>query len=269
MNTNTHNTIRLALIALTGVLVIPALSASEASAVAVVNNATPPINAVRLSDSLGGDVFSTDGVRVGDVVDCVLQFSKLPQLRYVIVKSGGFFGKHADERAIPADAITLVDKQFHVSLTRAEYNRLPVLPVDHRSFLSDPDNLANMAKLCSTPLNHADLNGTYVRYSDLHENEIVAGKNGERLGGFSDLWVDFNANEAPFLEFTPTANSLTVLGADYFDLPTTQFVGISGHRINFAVGEDEIKRSKAVDDVNAYVAAAGEKLELFQTKTIQ
>jgi sporulation protein YlmC with PRC-barrel domain len=267
---NKYNSIRLAVISLTGAVIIPVLSASNASS--SMGNATentPPVAAVRAAEWLGRNVFSTDGVRVGSVADYVLQFGSLPQLRYVIVKSGGGLGKHGDERAIPADAITLVDHRLHVSLALAAYNQLPVLPANHRSFLSSPDNLATMAKLCSTPLDRAELTGNYTLFSDLNFQKKIVGRNGEELGTLWDMWIDFNANDAPFFEIVPTVDPATVdrvvKDTDVnYEIPTTSFESLEGGKIHCAVGEADLEQLKLINDAGAYVAAVGEKLETVQ-----
>jgi sporulation protein YlmC with PRC-barrel domain len=264
---NRYNSIRLAIISLTGAVIIPVLSASNvSSSMSYATENTPPVAAVRAAEWLGRNVVSTDGVRVGNVADYVLQFGGLPQLRYVIVKSGGGLGKHGDERAIPADAITLVGQQLHVSLALRAYNQLPALPANHRSFLSFSDNLATMAKLCSTPLDRAELTGNYTLFSDLNFQKKIVGRNGEELGTLWDLWIDFNANDAPFFEIVPTVDvwpfNRAVKDTDVnYEIPTTAFESLSGGKIHCAVGETDRGQLKLINYPGAYVAAVGEKLE--------
>ena len=256
-----------ALITLGGTLIVPALVASDNTlTTSTAPAARPPIAAVQVSWRFGSDVFSTDNVRVGDLVDCILQFDQLPQLRYVIVKSGGFFGRSAQTRAVPADAIEMVNNRLRLTLTRAVFESLPVLPIDHDAFLSNPDNLGNLAKLSSTPPAHASLDGKYVTCTDLFENKRVEGKNNETLGIFTDLWVDFNANEAPFLEFAPTNYGLDGSRSVAYDVPTKAFKSIGKGAISFAVGVDDVSDSRIVENGTAYAVAAGKALESMQNK---
>jgi sporulation protein YlmC with PRC-barrel domain len=253
--------LRLILIGLSGTLTIPAAIAGT--------DPSPPAAAVRATTEVGAAVFSTDGARVGTVADFVLQFDALPQLRYVIVKSGGVLGLHADRRAIPADAITLVDQRVHVNLTRGSFEHLPVLPANQRSFLSYADNWTNLAKLCGTPAEHAALKNGYVMFSDLSSLDSVVGRKGEELGYFTDLWVDFNANECPYLECAPAPGDSDFFGDVEYDLPTTTLQSAKSGQIRFAVGEDELTDLKTIDDPAAYVAAAGEKLKMSEAKSGQ
>jgi len=253
---------------LTGAGLASALSATDAtSTVPAQTNPSPPIVAIRAKEQVGSEVFSSDGVRVGTVGDYVFQFGKLPQLRYVIVKSGGFLGLHADQRAIPADAITLTDHRIHVSLTSADYSHLPVMPFNHRAFLSDQENLTNMAKLCGTPAAHARLNASYVLFSDLGFLSSVADRTGRDLGHFSDIWIDFNANEAPYLELDPTGGDLDSFGNIDYMIPTTEIARVQEGQIRLGAGEAEFENLKWVDNASAVVAAAGEKLESAQAQS--
>ena len=262
---NKKITIRLALIALTGAWIVPVLPAADATATVVsASHTSPPITAVRAKDQVGADVFSTDNVKVGVLSDYVMEFGTLPQLRFVVVKSGGFLSLHADQRAIPADAITLADSRLQVNITGEAFGQLPVLPINHRSFLTSAESLANMAKLCGTPAEHANLNGDYVLFSDLGVMSNVVDKNGEDLGYFSDLWVDFNANESPYLEFDPATGALDSFGNIDYLVPTTAIKNVKAGQIHLAVSAGEFEHLKSLDNIPAYLAAAGEKLESAQ-----
>jgi PRC-barrel domain len=264
---NINHTVRLVL---AGSLFAPALFATDIRPMnAAATGTKPPTAAVRGREWVGEQVYSADGFPIGDAIDCVLQFDQSPQLRYVIVKSGGLLGLHADERAIPADAITLTGHRFHVALTRVAFEQLPVLTANHRLFLSFPDNRAELARLCQTPPGHANLRDDYVLYSDLYMRRVVAGQDDQPLGIYSDLWVDFNANEAPFLEFYPTTPALADTGSARFELPTTKLTSFHANRLRFAVNEDQVARSRVIDNVCAYVAAAGEKLEMHPDRALR
>lgn len=258
MKTHLH-ILRGLLTAFCGALIIPAALATADSLL--------PVAAVRATTQLGADVFAADGARVGTVADFILQFDALPQLRYVIVKSRASFGEPADQRAIPADAVTLVDHCVHVTLASDYFEHLPVLPANHRRFLSFADNLTNLAKLCGTPLEHAGLTGDYVAFSDLSTLDDIMGEHGEELGLFADLWIDFNANECPYLEYAPTSGPVDLFGNLDYDLPTTALEAVTPGRIHFSVSEADLAHVRTIDDASAFVAAAGEKLETAQARS--
>ena len=251
------------------VAIAGALLAAAITTRAAVSVQTLPTHAMRARVALHHDIFSRDGERVGDVYDYVLQFTSPPQLRYVIVKTGGVAGVGGEERAIPADAVTFAGNRFEVNLTHAAFGQLPVLPQHRRTFFDNAANLTDLAKRCGTPAQHAALAEGYVLFSHLSNDDVMVGTNSEDLGHFRDIWIDFNANEAPYLEFVATSEELVLRGDVSFDIPTTKIIRLESNRIYFATSEDEIANAKSVTDVVAYVAKAGDELEILQQKVVR
>ncbi len=246
----------------------PVLSASTSSPNGVGVGENPLRSAaVRAKSEIGAAVYSTDGQTLGTVSDYVLQFDALPQLRYVIVRTGGSLGHRAAQRAVPADAIASTNGRLQARLTGADYAALPILPSNHRAFLSANENLAQLAKLSGTPLEHAALKSDFVLFSDLSELFTVVDQRGAELGTFTDLWIDFNANEAPYLEYDPINGELDLSGNTAYDVPTVALTRVQTGEIHFALGEADLEHLKWIDEASAYVAAAGDKLEATQNKS--
>ena len=258
-----HPIHRLSLLILAGALCPPALFAVDPPAKSA---SSLPIAAVRAQGQLYSDVYSSDGKKVGDIVDFVVQFENLPQLRYVIVRTGGILPSGGEHRAVPADAISLVDGRYRVSLARDAYRQLPALPRDVRAHFHNAANVAEIAKQFSTPADHAAVARDCVLFSSLGSNGRIMSADHEELGRFADLWIDFNANQAPYLEFTPTNFALEEHGENtVFDLPTTQLVRAGGGEIVFALSAREVDQSKSITDASAHAAKAGEMLDAAQT----
>ena len=167
---------------------------------------------------------------------------------------------------MPADAFTLTNHRFHVSLSQAEFEALPVIPLQSQPFFADADNLTMLAQRCHTPIDHATLAGNYVLFSALNDDDLVVDKMGEDLGRFVDLWVDFNINEAPYLEYQTLDDDLRTGDTDRYAIPTTKFAGFEDGAIDFNISLDDIKKAKQVENVSTYVATAGEELEVLQMK---
>ncbi len=246
----------------------PVLFASAPSAASTTPTNNPaPSTAVRGKSELGATVYSQDGLTVGTVSDYVLQFGTLPQLRYVIVRTAAGVGHRATQRAVPADAITDTNRRLNLSLNGTDFAALPVLPSNHRAFLASGENQTQLAKLARTPLDHATLAGDFVIYSELSDLFTVVAKDGGELGTFTDLWIDFNANEAPYLEYDPIKGELDFTGETQYDVPTVALTRVQTGEIHFSLAEAELENLKWIDDAGAYVAAAGDKLEAIQNKS--
>jgi hypothetical protein len=253
---------------LTGMPAGPFISSATAAPAAADQSARATPVPLKVSWEIGEGVFSADHARVGDMADCVLQFDKPPQLRYVIVREGGFFQWRDRDRAVPADAVEFVNHRLQLKITQAAFKALPILPDDARAFFGASTNLTNLAKLCDTPVERAALDPNYVTYTDLVDNATVLGDKGQELGIVRDLWVDFNVNEAPYLQFEPTNFNLDRSGELSYDIPTIDFKDRAAKRIRFSMNEEEIGGGKFVDDMSGYVADAGIKLTALETKSI-
>ena len=254
MNNTRKRTI--ALLTLAGAFISPAV-------VAAPNGPAPKVLSAPISaaDQYLADVYSNDGVKVGDISDYALQFKEPPQLRYVIIATGGFLGMGSDLRAVPADAVSYAKGRFSVSMDKHDFDMLATLPADPHDYLSDPANTRELARIWKTPVGHATLRKDFVLFSALTGDDMILDSNGVELGRLADLWVDFNTNEAPYIEMTPTGVALMQFG-NYtrFELPTTRLASITPYHVQFNIPESEVASSKMISNATTYVAQAGDEL---------
>src|SRR5690606_23024446 len=78
------------------------------------NNQDETVRITRASNLLGTDVISTDGRKVGDIVDFVFDVAQTPHLAYAIVMTGGFLNVGGDTRAVPAQALSTEGDTCHL-----------------------------------------------------------------------------------------------------------------------------------------------------------
>lgn len=98
------------------------------------------VRVTRASYYLGSDVMSTDGRKVGDIVDYYVDLSRPSHLAYIVVMTGGFLEFGGDRRAVPASAITTSGDACRINISSGEYWNIPILPDDAQRFVSDPQN---------------------------------------------------------------------------------------------------------------------------------
>lgn len=250
-------------IILAGAFLAPASAAEHAT------TGKPKIESFRARKSIFRDVFATDGNKVGDIVDYVIQFDKNPQLRFVLIQTGGFGNVGGKTRAIPADAFTRSDNRFHVGLSSQAFEEIPVIIGNRKKYLADPANTAALAKLCNTPVGHAELIGPYTFYTTLGKTYNVLGGGGNEMGIFEDLWINYNANQIPYLQIIPTNEDLERGRALRYNLPTSKFVRIRGGAIEFSMKVRDIIKAPMVNDVPTHVAKTGEDLLTVQSRAVQ
>lgn len=101
---------------------------------------TEEVRVTRASNFIGSDVMSTDGRKVGDIVDYHLDMNSAPHLAYVVIMTGGFLDMGGDRRAVPASAVTTSGDNCRISISSQRFWDVPVLPNDAERFISDAQN---------------------------------------------------------------------------------------------------------------------------------
>lgn len=178
------------------------------------------VRVVRAREHLDTSVLSSDGHKVGHIVDYMFDTAAPPHLAYVLVSTGGLLDIGGRIRAVPAAAMTMSDHSAQITLTRDQYRAIAPLPGDRAHYLSDPQTVATLdreyhvAEPVATSAGPASL----VSFSELDRSNAYSAKNG-RIGYIDDAWISLSRDRAPFIEITPTMDPFMLPGKTRYAVP--------------------------------------------------
>lgn len=226
------------------------------------------VRVTRASNYLGADVTSSDGRKVGDIVDFCFDTSGAPHLAYVFVMTGGFLDMGGDVRAIPAEAITSQGDGAKIQLASAEYWDVPVLPQDRHRYLSDSNNAQTLAqhfklnKAGQTAANSGSQAGAnaptgrtgserqLVAFSELRNADAYSSDD-NRLGFLVDAWINLDHNRAPYVEVTGTYQPFRTNYDTRYAIPTAKLEGkngMAGYKLE--ITQQEMTQAKPVSETD-------------------
>lgn len=227
------------------------LSAAEAqqqSRSSTSNKQAESVRITRATNFLGTDVMSTDGRKVGDIVDFVFDVSQTPHLAYAIVSTGGFLNVGGDTRAVPAKALSTEGDTCHVAVSSAEFWDAPVLPQNRTRFLSDGQHLEEIATAfgIEEPRQTQGSN-QFVSFGAL-TNENIYGSEGDRLGYVVDAWISLNSDRSPYVEITPTLNPFRIAYDLRYAIPTASFEAREGDGYTFNLTASDLRDAESISE---------------------
>ncbi len=239
----------LAALALISLPTAPAVAAGNASRSD--QNSNHQTLQLRRADSLLGlDVMSTDGDKVGDIVDFAFHFDGTPAVSHVLVMSGGFLDMGGDVRAVPASDITMTGNSAKLDISTDKFNSAPVLPDNHVDFFADNsrvdrlDNYFGSSSNQGAKENEQAEHPAYTLYTDINANTAIGG-NGTDIGRVSDVWVNLAQNEAPLIEIDPSAqvgNRFETHMRQRYEIPASKLEGKTedGTQYRFQVTQGDL-----------------------------
>ena len=116
--------------------------------------ATEQVRVTRATNYMGFDVQSTDGRKVGDIVDYYFDLGEgRNHLAYVVIMTGGFLDMGGDTRAVPASAISVSGDNCRINISSDRFWDVPVLPENRQRFISDPQHQQRLSQLFSESAN--------------------------------------------------------------------------------------------------------------------
>ena len=261
-------------VALCSVAVAPAAAATSSDQSSQPSRETIKLH--RANGLMGLDVISSDGKKVGDIVDLAFRLQGAPgTVTHALVMSGGFFDRGGDVRAVPTGALTLKQDSARLDASAQEFDTAAIIPQDRRSFFADSSRVAQVdehfqaqTSAAKQQFNHdssasgqsADRQADYVLYSILHREDVV-GNDGDKLGYITDVWTSLENEGALLIEMNPaTENSFPfqVRSSLRYELPASMYRGMaeedSGYR--FAVSESQLSEAphaNAIDNITMEV----------------
>ena len=242
-------------------------------------SATEKVRVTRATNFLGSDVISTDGRKVGDIVDYYLNLDQAPRLHYIVIMTGGFLDMGGDRRAVPASAVSMSGETCRINISSDRFWDVPVLPENQDRFLADSQNRNRLSQFFTQSNRTASADqvnaGTegddpnragaptgrtsgniqrdqqpqqLVSFNALR-NADAYGENDTRLGFFVDAWINLNDNRAPYVEISPTFQPFRTSDDRRFAIPTAklerkrEFYGY-----DVAVTADELNKAEPVSE---------------------
>jgi sporulation protein YlmC with PRC-barrel domain len=216
----------------------------------------------RAESLLGLDVISSDGEKVGDIVDFAFQFDDQPDIRYFLVMSGGFLDMGGDVRAVPASTLEIKDDSAELSVETRQFERGPLVASDRADFFRDHQRVTTIddhfrdsdTDLDSQRQSGRDDEVDYVLYSEL-DRDTVIGRNGAELGRVTDVWVSQEGNRALLVEIDPAIRLTSPFESrpqSRFQLPTSKFTGMGedGVAYQFDIASDELADAESVTAID-------------------
>lgn len=193
------------------------------------------VRVTRASSFMGMDVISTDGRKVGDIVDYYFDLGDAPHLAYVEIMTGGFLTFGGTRRAVPASALTVTADNAKINMESERFWDAPVLPENTQRFMTDAQNQQRISQYFNQGNQTAGTTGTtrtqnantdqrqnantstsraggmtgrqgasqLVSFNELRNSEAYSSQD-TRLGYIMDAWVNLNDNRAPYFEITST-----------------------------------------------------------------
>jgi sporulation protein YlmC with PRC-barrel domain len=196
------------------------------------------VKVVSAKDLMGYDVFDTHGEKVGDIVNFVLDLSEAPRLTHVIVMTGGFLDFGGEKRAVPADAISWKDSQYALSIDKASFMEVNVLPDNLYRFFERKSNISEVANHFG--IEPKSISGDALFFSDVDSFDLESTKDGA-LGYVTDLYLSVDNDLAPYLVMAPTAILLDNNSLNRYALPTTAFVREDGPDLLFDLTIEDLR----------------------------
>ena len=243
------------------------------------------VRVTRASNFLGVDVLSTDGRKVGDIVDYYFNMNAAPHLAYVEIMTGGFLEFGGTRRAVPASAVTMTSDNARINMSSDQYWNAPVLPENSRRYLSDSQNQQRISQFFSqaTQTQASRVSGTsasgqaqasksktadddqnrpgamtgrrgdegemkLVSFNELRNSEAY-GADDRRLGYIMDAWINLNDNRAPYFEITSTFEPFRTNFDRRYAIPMTKLADTRegfGYTVNTT--PDELDKAEWVSE---------------------
>lgn len=247
---------------------------NQAKAMRQEQSATPATTNVRVTRAttfLGSDLISTDGKKVGDIVDYYLDIGEAPRLQYIVIMTGGFLDMGGDRRAVPASAVSMAGETCRINISSDQFWDVPVLPENRDRFLADTQNRSRLAQLftqsgSTPPADQANAGSNrpeaptgrtsgnqrapqqLVSFNALR-NADAYGERDTRLGFFVDAWINVNDNRAPYVEITPTFQPFRTNYDRRFAIPTAKIEQKREYYgYDVAVTADELNQAEPVSE---------------------
>ena len=225
----------------------------------------------RATNFIGSDVIASDGQKVGDIVDYIINVAGSPELSHVVIMTGGFLDMGGEARAVPASAVRTDDGTCRIDISSSDYWDVPVLPDDRTRFLSAAQNRERIQSSftqsrsasnrnptqsqaqrdqAQTQSRSQEMNANYISFA-LLRNADIYGANGDRLGFCVDAWVNLDNNRLPLIEINPTTFQPFRTNYDLrYAIPVADFKGRQDGSggYTFDIRREELDQARPVSD---------------------
>lgn len=242
------------------------------------------VRVTRASNFIGMDVLSTDGRKVGDIMDYYFNMNAAPHLAYVEIMTGGFLEFGGTRRAVPASAVTMTSDNARINMSSEQYWNAPVLPEKSRRHLSDSQNRQRISQFFSQAVQSrsakAGTSGSgqeqaskaqssgddqsrpgamtgrqgeqgemkLVSFNELRNSEAY-GTDDRRLGYIMDAWINLNDNRAPYFEIASTFQPFRTNFAQRYAIPMTNLAQArEGYGYTVNTTPDELSKAEWVSE---------------------
>lgn len=179
------------------------------------SDATVSVPVLRATDFIGTDVLSSDGHKVGDVVDFMFDTEPPARVAYVIVMTGGLLELRGQTRAVPPSAITFTDSRARLPLTRDQFMATPAITGSREEFLKNPQYVSQITQAFNVDPNDVPRpNDRLLAFYSLLRSNVYSPVNG-RLGYVRDAWFTLTPERVPYIDMNPMFNPFEINSEDF------------------------------------------------------
>ena len=215
------------------------------------------VKIVSATTIIGYDVFDTNGEKVGDIANFVLDLQEFPRLTHVIVITGGFLDLGGTKRAVPAKAISWNGERYILSVDKSTFTDAPVLPDNLERFFNRKSHLEKAAEIFK--VEPVSIEGNVLFFSQLDFHDIESVESGI-LGYLTDVYLSVDHGLTPYLIMAPTDPLLDSNTLTRYAIPTTAFVRAEDPDLVFEITIEDLidtQMTESTESISAEQAGRG------------
>ncbi len=160
----------------------------------------------KAGDVLGTDVYGSDGQKLGDLRDLVVD-TRTGKITHAVVASGGILGFGANLRPVPADAVTHGEDRLTLNIGETRWEQAPVFTRDQLLTLNQENRMQEIASFYgdqgagtagqSLQAENRDAPVQLALASDIRGKDVRQGD--QKIGAIDDLIVHMESRSVSAL----------------------------------------------------------------------